>query len=319
MKGPVVLSVDFIREITSFKCQFTEEVLCILIASWGRLGLAKYCTEVFGQISFLGLSPTTRLYNAVIDALVKSNSLDLAYFKFQQMPADNCVPDRFTYNILIHGVCKNGIVDEALRLLKQMEGSGYSANVFTYTILIDGFCNAKRVDEAFKVLETMTGKNVLPSEATYRSLVHGVFRCLAPDKAYAMFLKFLGKESLLSKQVYDTILFCLSKNSLSREAAELVRIMGKKGYFPDSSTFSILMACFIKDFDLKDTCNLFNAFIEQGGKPGFNTYLTLIKALFKAEMVEEGAVAAATVQIRNKQASRPPLSLTRKTDLPNFV
>ncbi|OMO53123.1 hypothetical protein COLO4_36843 [Corchorus olitorius] len=42
------------------------------------------------KISFLGLSPSTRLYNAVIDALIKSNSLDLAYLKFQQMSADNC-------------------------------------------------------------------------------------------------------------------------------------------------------------------------------------------------------------------------------------
>uniref|UniRef100_A0A803NCF6 Pentatricopeptide repeat-containing protein n=1 Tax=Chenopodium quinoa TaxID=63459 RepID=A0A803NCF6_CHEQI len=120
-------------------------ILCVfLIGSWGRLGLAKYCVEIFGQISFLGLSPTTRLYNAVLDALIKSNSLDLAYFKFQQMTADYCKPDRFTYNILIHGVCKAGVVDEALRLVKQMTNLGYAPNVFTYTILIDGYCNANR-------------------------------------------------------------------------------------------------------------------------------------------------------------------------------
>lgn len=177
---PVLLSVDLLHQFKECGLEVTEELLCILLGSWGRLGLAKYCVEVFGQIAFLGLNPTTRLYNAVIDALIKSNSLDLAYLKFQQMSSHNCVPDRFTYNILIHGVCRLGVVDEALRLMKQMEGSGYFPNVFTYTILIDGFLNAKRADEAFTVLQTMKEKNVVPNAATMRSLVHGVFLLYDP-------------------------------------------------------------------------------------------------------------------------------------------
>ncbi|XXG54000.1 hypothetical protein AAC387_Pa03g1989 [Persea americana] len=150
-KGPVILSIELLQEIREAGCCITEELFCILIGSWGRLGLAKYSTEVFGQMAFLGFKPSTRVYNSVIDALVKSNSLDLAYFKFQQMAADNCYPDRFTYNILIHGVCKLGIVEEALRLLKQMENSGHLPNVFTYTMLIDGFCNAKKSTGAWGI------------------------------------------------------------------------------------------------------------------------------------------------------------------------
>jgi pentatricopeptide repeat protein len=287
-KGPVVLSVELLQDIRSSGCRVTEDLLCVLIGSWGRLGLAKYCAEVFGQISFLGLSPTTRLCNAVIDALVKANSLDLAYLKFQQMAADNCIPDRFTYNILIHGVCKIGVVDEALRLVKQMEVLGYSPNVFTYTILIDGFCNAKRVDEAFGLLETMMERNVRPSEATIRSLVHGVFRCVAPSKAFQLLSRFVEKKPVFCKLAYNTILYCLSNNSMAGEAARFLKDCGAKGHLPDSSMFNITMACLIKGLDLTETCEIFRSFIDRGVKPGFSTYLALIESTYKVGRSEDG-------------------------------
>nr|TKS03067.1 hypothetical protein D5086_0000158580 [Populus alba] len=281
-KGPVVLSVDLLKDIRNSGFRVDEDLLCVLIGSWGRLGLAKYCEEIFGQISFLGITPSTRLYNAVIDALVKSNSLDLAYLKFQQMSADNCKPDRFTYNMLIHGVCKIGVVDEALRLVKQMEGFGYSANVYTYTNLIYGFCNAKRVDEAFRVFETMKLRNVNPNEATIRSLVHGVFRCVAPREAFELVIDFIEKEPVLGRLACDTLLCCLSEKCMPREAGALLRKLGGRGYLPDSSTFNITMTGLLKGLDVNETCEILDKFIARGAKLGFSFYLALIETLYKA-------------------------------------
>ena len=287
-KGPVVLSVDLLKDIRNSGFRVDEDLLCVLIGSWGRLGLAKYCEEIFGQISFLGITPSTRLYNAVIDALVKSNSLDLAYLKFQQMSADNCKPDRFTYNMLIHGVCKIGVVDEALRLVKQMEGFGYSANVYTYTNLIYGFCNAKRVDEAFRVFETMKLRNVNPNEATIRSLVHGVFRCVAPREAFELVIDFIEKEPVLGRLACDTLLCCLSEKCMPREAGALLRKLGERGYLPDSSTFNITMTCLLKGLDVNETCGILDKFIARGAKLGFSFYLALIETLYKAGRGMEG-------------------------------
>ncbi|XP_068663074.1 putative pentatricopeptide repeat-containing protein At3g16890, mitochondrial [Aristolochia californica] len=108
-KGTVVQSVELLQEIKCAGLRVTKGLFCILINSWGKLGLAKYCMEVFSQMFFLGFKPNTRVYNSLIHALVKSNSLDMAYFKLQQMAADNCHNDRFTYNILIH--VNNAIVN----------------------------------------------------------------------------------------------------------------------------------------------------------------------------------------------------------------
>ncbi|KAI6692952.1 hypothetical protein NL676_020662 [Syzygium grande] len=287
-KGPVVLSAELIQDVRSSGGRFTEDLLCVLIGSWGRLGLAKYCDEVFGQISFLGFSPTTRIYNAVIDALVKANSLDKAYLKFQQMAADNCKPDRFTYNILVHGVCRAGVMDEARRLVKQMEGVGYKPNVYTYTILIDGFCNAKMADEAFKVIETMRKRNVPPNEATIRSLVHGVFRCTDAGKAFELLCSFVEREPSLIKFTCDTLLFCLSNNSMAREAAGLLRKFGERGYVPDGVTFNIAIVCLVKGLDLNEVLELLDRFNKRGVKPGFSTYYALIEALYKAGRIQDG-------------------------------
>ena len=253
-----MLSVELVKDIRNSGLSVTEDLVCILIGIWGRSGLAKYCAEIFGQISFLGISPSTRLYNAVIDALIKSNSLDLAYLKFQQMSADNCKPDRFTYNILIHGICRIGVMDEALRLVKQMETLGYLPNVYTYTILIDGFCNARRVDDAFRLVETMKKRNVFPNEATVRSLIPGVFRCVAPRKAFELLIMFLEKEPMMQKLACNTLLFCLSNNYMAREAALFVKKLSGRGYIPlpDNSTFNLTVTCLIKEFDLDETCQI---------------------------------------------------------------
>ena len=160
--------------------------------------------------------------------------------------------------------------------------------MFTYTILSDGFCNAKRVDEAFRLIDMMKERNVSPSDATIRSLVHGVFRCVAPNKAFELLSRFVERELVLSKLAYDTILYCLSNKSMAREAAMFLRSCGAKGYLPDSSLFNITMACLIKGLDLNETCEIFRSFIERGVKPGFNTYLALIEATYKAGRSDEG-------------------------------
>ncbi|KAK6930244.1 Pentatricopeptide repeat, partial [Dillenia turbinata] len=287
-KGPVLLSVEFIREIRSCGYRISEELLCVLFGSWGRLGLAKYCAEIFGQISFLGLSPSTRLYNAVIDALVKSNSLDLAYLKFHNMAVDNCKPDRFTYNILIHGVCRIGVVDEALRLIKQMESIGHRPNVFTYTILIDGYCTAKRVDEAFGVLNMMKERSVNPSDATFRSLVYGVFRAVEPEKALELLTRYLEVEPILPKLACDAIFYCLSSKSMPRETASFLKRAIEKGYLPDNATFNVTMASLIKGADLDEMCELLDTLLERGLKLALNTSLSLVEAFYAAGKGEEG-------------------------------
>lgn len=280
-KGPVILSIDLLRDVNQAGCQITEELFCILIGSWGKLGLAKYCNDVFSQMSFLGLKPSTRLYNALIDALVKSNSLDQAYLKFHQMPGDSCFPDRFTYNILIHGLSKVGIVDEALRLMKQMESSGYLPNVFTYTILIDGFCNANKVGEAFQVLDTMRKRKIPPTGATYRTLVHGAFRCTESHEAYKLLVSFVDGDPVLHVDVCCTALYCLSKSGMAAEANEFLRKLRKRGYFPDNSTFNTVMTGLVRDSNVGETCNVMDDFVAGGGKPGFNIYIGLIAKLCK--------------------------------------
>ncbi|KAJ4822542.1 hypothetical protein Tsubulata_022393 [Turnera subulata] len=206
-KGPVVMSVEFLKDVTSSGFRVGEDLL---------LGLAKYCDEIFGWLSFLGITPSTRLHNVVIDALVKSNSLDLAYLKFQQMSADNCKPDRFTYNILIHG--------------------------------------------------------------------------------------FIEREPGLGRLTCDTLLCCLSTNSMAREAGSLLRKLGQRGYMPNSFTFNVTMTCLLRGLDLKETCEILDSFIQKGMKLDFSSYLLLIENLYKAgrgkdvdqylnQMVKEGFVS----------------------------
>uniref|UniRef100_A0A0D9Y097 TMEM205-like domain-containing protein n=1 Tax=Leersia perrieri TaxID=77586 RepID=A0A0D9Y097_9ORYZ len=282
-RGPVVLSPRLVAEVRGCGCEISEELLCVFIESWGKLGLAGYAHEVFVQMPRLGLRTSTPVYNALIAASVRSGAVDAAYLRFQQMPADGCRPDCFTYNSLVHGVCRRGIVDEAVRLVRQMEGEGIRPNVFTYTMLVDGFCNAGRVEDAVRVLDRMKEKSVAPSEATYRTMVHGVFRCLGGDKAYKMLSEWLGCGPSVHPSACQTLLYCLSKNAMEKEAVEFVKKMSARGYFFDSTTFSIVMSCGLKCLEVSDLCELLDAFIKNGGNPGFDVYIMIIKTLLRCK------------------------------------
>ncbi|XP_021321937.1 putative pentatricopeptide repeat-containing protein At3g16890, mitochondrial isoform X2 [Sorghum bicolor] len=286
-RGPVVLSAALVADVRGCGCEVSEDLLCALVESWGRLGLAHYAHEVFVQMPRLGLRPSTAVYNAVIAASVRAGAVDAAYLRFQQMPADGCRPDCFTYNTLVHGVCRRGIVDEALRLVKQMEGVGIRPNVFTYTMLVDGFCNAGRVEEAVGVLERMKEKGVLATEPTYRTLVHGAFRCLGKERAYRMLSEWIESDPTVHSSAYHTLLYCLSKNDMAREAVQFVKKMGKRGYLLDSTTFSIVIPCAVKFLESNDLCELVDDFIKKGGNLGFDMYITIIKSLLRCKDISK--------------------------------
>ncbi|KAK1627491.1 hypothetical protein QYE76_001806 [Lolium multiflorum] len=278
-RGPVVLSAALVAEVRGCRCEVSEELLCTLIASWGRLGLAQYAHEVFVQMPRLRLRPSTAVYNALIAASVRAGAVDAAYLRFQQMPADGCQPDCFTYNTLVHGVCRRGIVDEALRLVRQMEGVGIRPNVFTYTMLVDGFCNAGRAEDAVQLFSTMKEKDVSPNEASYRALVHGVFRCLGRYKAYEMLSKWLGREPPLHPSAWHTMLYCLSKNEMAKEVVEIAKKMNTRGYLIDNATFGTVVSCAMKCLELSSLCQLLDDFVKKGGNPAFDVYIMVIKSL----------------------------------------
>ncbi|XP_020184613.1 putative pentatricopeptide repeat-containing protein At3g16890, mitochondrial [Aegilops tauschii subsp. strangulata] len=278
-RGPLVLSAALVAEVRGCGCEVSEELLCSMIASWGRLGLAQYAHEVFVQMPRLGLRPSTAVYNALIAASVRAGAVDTAYLRFQQMPADGCQPDCFTYNTLVHGVCRSGIVDEALRLVRQMEGVGIKPNVFTYTMLVDGFCNAGRPEDALHVFNTMKDKGVSPNEASYRTLVHGAFRCLGSHKAYEMLSEWIGCQPPLHPSAWHTMLYCLSKNEMAKEVVEVVKKMKTRGLLLDNAMFGIVVSCAVKCLELSDLCELVDDFVKKGGNPGFHVYIMIIKSL----------------------------------------
>ncbi|MCD7466355.1 hypothetical protein HAX54_002965 [Datura stramonium] len=189
--------------------------------------LGKYCADILEQVSYLGLAPSTRLYNAVINALIKCTTRP-RHLKFQQMQVDNCNPDRFTYNILIHGVCKAG-VEEAC-LVKQMEGVDTLQMCLLTQFWLRGFVMLKGLTRRLNSLGWLEKEPALPSVAC------------------------------------SSTLRCLSTNFLPREAAQLLRISIHRGYILDNSTLNIVLTCLIKGLELDDTCQMLDFITVRGVK-----------------------------------------------------
>ncbi|MFQ6633507.1 hypothetical protein Gotur_011304 [Gossypium turneri] len=126
----------------------------------------------------------------------------------------------------------------------------------------------------FRLIETMKKRNVFPNEATVRSLIHGVFCCVAPRKAFELLIMLLEKKPMMQRLASDTLLFCLSNHHMATEAALFMNKLSGRGYMPNNSTFNLTMTCLIKGFNLDETCQILDSYIERGFKPGVIDILT---------------------------------------------
>ncbi|KAJ8466192.1 hypothetical protein OPV22_028744 [Ensete ventricosum] len=314
-KGPVVLSVDLLNEIRSCGCRITEDILCILFSSWGRLGLAKYVNEVFGQLPILGFRPTTRVYNSVIESLVRANSLDLAYFKFQQMPSDNCLPDLVacalkslrltevckmldefvkrggkpgfsTYIIVVESMLKEGLIMEADRYLKQMVVDGCLCSVVSYNTLIDCFVKSKMMDKAMEALEKMHAKGFLPNLITFNTLVTGFSKAGDVNMARNI-VKMLLEHGLKPDVVtFSTIIDGLCEVHQMNDAFDCFIEMVKWGVSPNAITYNILIRSLCEVGNVHKSMVLFKRMKSEGIVPDIFSFNALILSFCRMKKLE---------------------------------
>jgi pentatricopeptide repeat protein len=197
----------------------------------------------------------------------------------------------------VHGGCRQGIIDEALRLVKQMEGAGIRPNILVL--------HAGRAEDAVALFGKMKEKGVALSEATYRTLVHGVFKCLGRDRGYKMLSEWLGSDPALHSSACHTLLYCLSKNDMNKEAVELVKKLSSNGYVVDNASFRIVIAGAVKCLELSDLCELVDDLIKRTRDVEFDIYIMIIKSLLSCkdftkvnrylhQMVQDGLLSSVT-------------------------
>lgn len=103
--------------------------------------MVKRVIKVVDLVTQFGKKPSMRIFNSVLDVLVKED-IDLA---------------REFYR-------------------KKMMGSGVEGDGYTFGILMKGLCLTNRIGDGFKLLQVMKSREIIPNTVIYNTLLHALCR-----------------------------------------------------------------------------------------------------------------------------------------------
>uniref|UniRef100_A0A7N2KKG5 Pentatricopeptide repeat-containing protein n=1 Tax=Quercus lobata TaxID=97700 RepID=A0A7N2KKG5_QUELO len=231
-----------------------EDIFITIVRGLGRARMVKRVIKVVDLVTQFGKKPSMRIFNSVLDVLVKED-IDLAReFYRKKMMGSGVEGDEYTFGILMKGLCltnrigdgfnccKNGKVGRARSLMNEME----EPNDVTFNILISAYCKEENLVQALVLLEKCFNLGSVPDVVTGT--------------------KIRESESWASPFEGD----------------------GEEGCFPNVDTYNILISgcCEYEMLDL--ALDLFNEMKTDGINWNFVTYDTLIKGLCSGGRMEDG-------------------------------
>lgn len=93
-------------KIQGLKC--SEEIFVTVIRSYSQIHCSAQALETFYRMVEFGCKPTVKIYNHLLDAMLKESRFHMITPIYRDMKRDGIDPNVYTYNILLKALCKNG-------------------------------------------------------------------------------------------------------------------------------------------------------------------------------------------------------------------
>lgn len=292
---------DLAEEVVNSFCFISPGALGFFIRCLGSVGLAEEANLLFDRVQQKGLChPNSYSYNCLLEALSKSNLIELVEMRFEQMRVLGWGYDKYTLTPLLQAYCNSGLFDKALSVFNEIYGRGL-VDQHVFCILVLSFSKWGEIDKACELIERMEDCGIVLNEKTICLLIHGFVKELRIDKALFLFYKMKKLGFAPDVVIYDVIIGGLCKNKQLVQALDLYSEMKGFGIKPDSGILSKLMsACSLEqelswlvkqiweDMDVKSVSLLGNAllsvYIENGSvDKAYNMLKVMIQGEFIAD------------------------------------
>lgn len=149
----------------------SEDLFIIVINSYRQAGDVEQVLKTFYRIQDYGCKPTVKIYNHLLDALLRENRFHMINPIYSNMKRDGMEPNVYTYNILLKALCKNNRVDGAHKLLVEMSNKGCSPDAVSYTTVVSSMCKLNNVKEAQEL-----AKRFSPIVPVFNAVLNGMCR-----------------------------------------------------------------------------------------------------------------------------------------------
>ncbi|XP_038972426.1 pentatricopeptide repeat-containing protein At2g17525, mitochondrial [Phoenix dactylifera] len=264
-------------------------------------------------------SPSLRLLNSVLDALVQ-HDIDLArHFFRRKMAAFGVRGDERTFGILMKGLCRTNRIAEAFKLLKLMKDSGLTPNPviyntlihalcrngkvgtarslmremntpsdITFNILISAFCGDGSVVQALVMLEKCFDLGFVPDAISVTKIVELLCNHSRAMEAVELLERVENKGGVVDTVAYTTLIKGLCRMKKPQVGRRVLKEMESKGVLPNVHTYNSLISGFCDSGKLGLAMELFEEMRMDGISPNFKTFDTLIRGLCFGGRITDG-------------------------------
>lgn len=254
----------------------TEKQFEILIRMHADCNRGRRVFHVYQKMKKFGILPRVFLYNKIMDALVKTNCLDLALSVYEDFKRHGLVEESVTYMILIKGFCKAGRIAEMLDILEKMRGNLCKPDVFAYTAMIRVLAAEGNLDACLRVWEEMKKDLVEADVMAYVTLIMGLCKGGRVGRGYELFREMKENGVLIDRAIYGVLIEGLAGEGKVRRACDLLKDLVDSGYRADLGIYNSIIGglCSVKQLD--KAYKLFEVTVQDDLGPDFSTVSPLL-------------------------------------------
>ncbi|KAL9142465.1 hypothetical protein ABFS82_14G171200 [Erythranthe guttata] len=249
----------------------TEKQFEILIRMHADSNRGLRVHYVYEKMKKFGVKPRVFLYNRIMDALVKTNHLDLAMSVYRDFKEEGLSEENVTYMILIKGLCKAGRLDEMFDLVDRMRKNLCKPDVFAYTAMVKVLVSEGNLNGCLTVWEEMKKDGVEPDSMAYSTLIMALCEGKFVDKGYELFKEMKGRNCLIDRAIYGSLIEAYVVDGRVGSACDLLKDLINSGYRADLAIYNSLIKGLCNSKLVDRAYKLFQATIREDLQPDFNT------------------------------------------------
>ncbi|OIT35768.1 PREDICTED: pentatricopeptide repeat-containing protein At2g17525, mitochondrial [Nicotiana attenuata] len=258
-----------------------EDIFITIIRGLGRARMIKQVIKVPELVFKFEKKPTLKLYNSILDVLVKED-IDIAReFYRMKMMGSGIQGDDYTYGILMKGLCLTNRIGDGFKLLQVMKTRGITPNTVIYNTLIHALCKNGKVGRARSLMREL----VEPSDVTFNILISAYCGERNLVQALVMLEKSFSKGYIPDVIMVTKVVELLCNNGRASEAVEVLQRVEERGGIVDVVAYNTLINGFCRLGNVKVGCRLLKEMELKGCLPNADTYSGLISGLCDSKML----------------------------------
>ncbi|KAJ1695634.1 hypothetical protein LUZ63_012332 [Rhynchospora breviuscula] len=237
--GKVGRSFKLFEEMVSHGLYPNKVIINILLDGLCKRLNGRHARSVLDSSSEYEWQPDVVNYNTVMNWLCETGEYIAVLKLFADMFKKGVEPDSWTCSILVQSLCKGGKIRVAKCLF---ESNGFLANVVSYNTLIQYLCFSGEVKDAYCLFHKKAEGSIVLNHATYGVMIE--LLCKEGKFSDAIECFYSSLENGFQSNVVVKLVRGLVEGKRINDLVELLKWIGREGFFIDASIYSSLIRAF---------------------------------------------------------------------------